>query len=156
MSKQQHNARRASATAERITRHCIAARARMISRAISGVYDEALRPHGLRVSQMNILVAVSHMGSASPGEICRTLLLEKSTLSRDVDRMLERGWLEAFPGRDARSHRLRLTRKGGKLLAEAAPAWRRAQRRARAMLGDDGVAAITRIAETFQSRTASS
>jgi DNA-binding MarR family transcriptional regulator len=127
----------------------------MISRAISGVYDEALRPLGLRVSQMNIMAAVSRMGGANPGEISRTLLLEKSTLSRDVERLIERRWLEALPGRDARSHRLRLTRKGDKLLADATPAWRRAQRRARAMLGDDGVAAITRIADAFQSRTAS-
>lgn len=51
-------------TTETISRECIAVRLRMIDRAVSRVYDRALRPFGITVSQLNILVAVSELGQA--------------------------------------------------------------------------------------------
>ena len=50
----------------RVARECIAVRVRLINRVITALYDEALRPHGLRVSQANILVAVAHL-ALDPG-----------------------------------------------------------------------------------------
>jgi DNA-binding MarR family transcriptional regulator len=58
---------------------------------------------------MNVLVAVRRMAEAKPQAICHVLQLEKSTLSRDVERMLARGWLESMPGEDARTIRVRVT-----------------------------------------------
>src|SRR3954463_10177645 len=80
--------------AEVIARDCIAVRVRALNRAVTALYDDALRPHGLRVGQLNLLVAVARMGTARPGDLCRVLLMEKSTLSRDVEVMRRNGWLE--------------------------------------------------------------
>jgi len=55
--------------ADRMARECIAVRVRLINRVISALYDEALRPFGLRISQANILAAVAYMGEARPGEV---------------------------------------------------------------------------------------
>lgn len=126
---------------------CLAARVRLINRAITGMYDELLRPHGLRVSQMSILVAVTCRGLVKPTDLGRGLCLEKSTLSRNVDRMVHMGWLEVAPGEDGRSQQLRITAKGKRLLAKAAPAWRQAQRKARAILGEQGATAVHDIAQ---------
>src|SRR5215831_15962852 len=87
-----------------VARECIAMRIRLLNRVVTKVYDDCLRPHGLRAAQMNILVAVSLMKSASPSEIERRLYLEKSTVSRNVDRMRQRGWLKFAPAKDGRSH----------------------------------------------------
>ena len=130
---------------------CIAGRVRIINRVVTALYDEALRPHGLRVSQANILVAVAREGEARPVEICQRLQLEKSTLSRDVEIMKGQGWLESDPPAGGRNQVLRLTATGLGLLARSQPAWESAQAEARRLIGDPGVDALGRIAEKLGS-----
>ena len=74
----------------------------MLQRVITNLYANALRPLDLKVSQMNILVAAAKMGTARPLEVCEYLHLDVSTLSRNVDRMKARGWLEVVPDEDGR------------------------------------------------------
>lgn len=131
---------------DRIAGDCIAVRVRLINRVVTAIYDEALRPLGSRVSQMNILVAVARMGEARPADICRALRLEKSTLSRDVEVMKARGWLESDPPTGGRNQVLRITPAGRDLLARAGPAWESAQAEARRLIGEPGVDALQQIA----------
>ena len=70
---------------------------RMLNRVVTNIYDEALRPLGLKVSQMNILAATLKMGVARPAAVCQRLHLDESTLSRNVERMKAKGWLEVVP-----------------------------------------------------------
>jgi len=129
-----------------IAAHCIAARLRILNRVVTGVYDDALRPHGLRVSQMNILAAIASLGSVKQAEIARGLRLEKSTLSRDLDRMLTHGWVRATAG-SGRAVLLEATDAGRSLLAAVLPAWRGAQREATRLLKPTGVAAVAEAVE---------
>ncbi len=122
-----------------IAGECIAVRMRMLNRVVTNLYDEALRPLGLKVSQMNILVAAAKMGTARPAEICERLHLDVSTLSRNVERMKARGWLEVIPDEDGRAQPFRLTGQGRKLLEKAVPAWSKAQEEAKFILGQDVV-----------------
>lgn len=122
-----------------IAGQCIAVRMRMLNRVVTNLYDEALRPLGLRVSQMNILVAAAKMGTVRPAEVCARLHLDVSTLSRNVERMKARGWLEVVPDADGRAQPFRLTRHGRKLLARAVPAWVKAQEKAKSLLGQEVV-----------------
>ncbi|WP_246196194.1 MarR family winged helix-turn-helix transcriptional regulator [Aquisphaera giovannonii] len=117
-----------------------------MNRVITAIYDEALRPCGLRVSQANLLVAVARLGEARPAALCRAMRLEKSTLSRDVELLKRNGWLESDPPAGGRNQVLRLTAAGSDLLGRAEPAWAEAQRQARTLLGDDGVEALRTIA----------
>jgi DNA-binding MarR family transcriptional regulator len=121
---------------ERIAGECLAVRVRILNRAITGLYDEALRSLGVKVSQLNILVVTAKLGVALPGRICDILHMDASTLSRNAERMVAQGWLEVVPGRDARTHPLRVTKQGLKLINHAAPGWEKAQAQARALLGD--------------------
>jgi len=129
-----------------IARNCIAVRLRLLNRVVTNVYDEALRPLGLKVSQLNILVVTGKLGLARPATVCELLQLDSSTLSRNVERMRAKGWLEVVPGEDARMQPFRLTGKGKLLLERAIPAWEEAQRKARELLGQDGVSLLTRAA----------
>jgi DNA-binding MarR family transcriptional regulator len=122
-----------------IARECIAVRMRMLNRAVTNIYDDALRPLGLKVSQMNILVAAGKMGTARPAEVCERLHLDVSTLSRNVERMKTRGWLEVIPDDDGRTQPFRLTSAGRKLVERAASAWKKAQKQAKSLLGDEMV-----------------
>src|SRR6184192_4824772 len=120
----------------KIAGECIAVRLRMLNRIITNIYDNTLRPLDLKVSQMNILVAAAKMGTARPLEVCEYLHLDVSTLSRNVERMKARGWLEVVPDEDGRSQPIRLTPQGRKLLEKAVPAWREAQQQVKKVLGD--------------------
>src|SRR6516225_918428 len=102
---------------DRIAASCIAVRLRLLNRVITNLYDEALRPLGLKVSQLNVLVVTAKLGIARPGQVCDLLHLDVSTLSRNVDRMMAKSWLEAVPEEDARTQPFRLTERG-KLLLE--------------------------------------
>jgi len=133
--------------ATKVAAECLAGRSRVLSRALTGISDRALAPLGLKTSQFNLLVAVSL--EHRPAEICRGLQMEDSTLSRSVERMRRRGWLESVPGPDRRSHSIRITRKGRKLLEKAYPAWATVQREIKRRLGDDGTAALKLAAGKF-------
>lgn len=122
-------------TINSIADECIAVRLRILNRAVTKIYDDALRQLGLRVSQMNILVAAGKMDPARPADICRLLHLEVSTLSRNVERMKSRGWLKVIPDEDGRAQPFELTDEGRKLLEKALPEWKKAQQKAEAVLG---------------------
>jgi DNA-binding MarR family transcriptional regulator len=121
---------------DKIAGECIAVRMRMLNRTVTNIYDQALRPLGVRVSQMNILVATGRLGLARPAEICERLHLDTSTLSRNVDRMRARGWLEVVSEDDGRAQPFRLTNAGRKLLEKAFPVWKIAQRQTKDLLGE--------------------
>ncbi len=123
---------------------CIAVRLRLLNRVVTNLFDGALRPLGLKVSQLNILVVTAKCGLVRPTEVCDVLQLDTSTLSRNVERMRARGWLEVVPGEDARTQPFRLTARGRKLLARAIPSWEAAQRRATRLLGAEGTGLLER------------
>ena len=150
MAREKHTAK---ISVQTIAEQCIAVRLRMLSRGVTRIYNQALRPYGLMVSQMNILVAVSCLGEARPQEVSQALHLEKSTLSRDVGRMRSQGWLEEVPGGDGRTARLTITSAGRRLLEEAIPAWQQAQEQATALLGEREVSALGRAAATLRAKS---
>jgi DNA-binding MarR family transcriptional regulator len=129
-----------------MARECIAVRVRLINRVVSTLYDEALRPFGLRISQANILAAVAQLGEGRPAEVSRILRIEKSTLSRDVDLLKQNGWLESEPPTGGRNQTVRLTPEGTKLLGRIRPSWEKAQAEASRWIGEDGEAALRQIA----------
>jgi DNA-binding MarR family transcriptional regulator len=125
---------------------CIAGRMRLVNRVITGLYDNALRPLGLKASQFNILIVAGKLGLARPAKVCATLRLDASTLSRNVERMRTQGWVEVVPSEDARTQAFRLTAQGKRLLERAAPAWKEAQKEAEQLLGEDGMALLRKLA----------
>jgi DNA-binding MarR family transcriptional regulator len=139
---------------DEIARDCVAVRVRLLNRVITSLYDDALRPLELKVSQMNILVVAAQLGVAQPSQVCRFLQMDLSTLSRNLERMRARGWIETVPDRDARVHPFRVTDPGRKLIQQTYPAWQKAQQKASAMLGAEGVALLAQVARSLASEEA--
>ena len=149
-------AERVQAMIDKIAGECIAVRLRMLNRVITNIYDNALRPLDLKVSQMNILVAAAKMATVRPLEICEYLHLDVSTLSRNVERMKARGWLEIVPDEDGRSQPFRLTPQGRKLLEKAVPAWSEAQQQVKKVLGDGFVEQLNQAMKRVREGAAAS
>ncbi|HEY7119656.1 MAG TPA: MarR family winged helix-turn-helix transcriptional regulator [Tepidisphaeraceae bacterium] len=132
-----------------IARDCIGRRVRTLGRVVTRIYDDALRPCGLTVGQLNILVAAAKMGLAQPAKVCKVLQMDASTLSRTIDRMKDNGWVEVVEGDDARAQPFRLTAAGRRMLDRAIPAWEAAQREARNLFGPEGEALLRKAAEAL-------
>ena len=130
-----------------IARDCIAVRIRLLSRTISNIYDQAFRPLGATVGQMNILVVVARLGPMAPGDAARRLSMEKSTLSRNVERMRANGWVNVEQGDTGRTQVLSISAKGRRLLVKALPLWQDAQTRTESLLGQQGTKSIHRAAD---------
>ena len=141
------DAERMQGMIDKIAGECVAVRLRMLNRIITNIYDNALRPLDLKVSQMNILVFAAKMGTVRPLAVCEYLHLDVSTLSRNVERMRAHGWLEVVPEEDARAQPFRLTSQGKRLIEKAVPAWEEAQRQATELLGDEGIALLDKAAK---------
>jgi DNA-binding MarR family transcriptional regulator len=130
----------AQSVADEIASECVMTRWRMTNRVLAAVYDEELRPFGLKSSQLSLLVAVTKAGPVRRIELGRLLSLDPSTLTRNLAVMLKHGWIEEVPDDgDQRGAPLTTTAMGRKLLERIEPAWRRAQARAKKMLGSSGV-----------------
>jgi DNA-binding MarR family transcriptional regulator len=142
MDKEKH-----SRAIDAIGPECIAVRVRLLNRVVTKLYDDALRPLGLKVSQLNVLVLAGKLGLARPAQVCNLLRLDTSTLSRGVERMRAKGWLEVVPGQDARTQPFRLTAQGMRLLERVLPAYERAQHEAGELLGEDGLALLGKLAK---------
>ncbi|MEM7235747.1 MAG: MarR family transcriptional regulator [Planctomycetota bacterium] len=126
----------------------------MLNRTITGIYEDSLRPLGVTAAQLNVLVAVAKAGPVAPGTIARRMAMEKSTLSRNVDRMRQHGWIRIQDGDSARSHKLAISRKGRTLLERALPLWEEAQERAKKLLGADGARSVLAVGNSLWSRQA--
>ncbi len=131
--------------ADLIASECLAVRVRLLNRTITGIYDQALRPLGLTVGQLNILVVIAKRGPVAPGEVAHKLNMEKSTVSRNIERMHRNGWLDASTDDSGRMQSLSLAPKGRQLLKQSLPMWEEAQSQAQALLGQRGAKSIHRV-----------
>jgi len=133
---------------DQISGECLLGHWRRVNRVLSGIYEAEMRDWGLKSSQLNLLVAVGKAGPVRRIDLGKRLHLDPSTLTRNLKIMLKQGWIEETPDeKDQRSTRLKITPKGRKLLDSIAPAWKRAQARARQMLGSEGAALVLSLKE---------
>jgi len=105
--------------------HCLAARKR--ARAVTRLYEEKLRPHGLRATQYSILAALALRGSTRVGELADLLGLERTSLTRSAQVVERNGWITSEASDDARERPLRITGEGLEKLLAAFPDWKEAQ-----------------------------
>ena len=135
--------------ADAIAKDCVAMRVRYLNRSLTSIYDDAFRPLGITASQVNMLVALVKQRSLSPGELGNLLNIEKSTISRNLERMRKAGWINITSS--GRTHAVEVTRKGNQLLMDVMPHWEEAQKAADALLGPDGSQAIREVGDNARS-----
>src|SRR6476620_1637991 len=123
--------------AENPTAACISTRIRQLSRIITRVYDDALRPLGITASQFTLLTQLAQQDGITAVEIGHALDIEKSTLSRNLKRLLALNHPPMDPPAGRRGRGLHLTPKGEAVLKDAFPIWQAAQQRSVAVMGPE-------------------
>jgi DNA-binding MarR family transcriptional regulator len=123
--------------AEQTSGACLASRVRQLSRIVTRVYDDAMRPLGITASQFTLLTQLGQQDGITAVEIGYTLDIEKSTLSRNLKRLLALGLIDMEPPAGRRGRGLHLTPKGQVMIKDAFPVWNKAQVHAATLMGAD-------------------
>lgn len=126
-----------SAIAEATSETCLATRVRQLSRIVTRVYDDALRPLGITASQYTLLAQLASRDGITAVEIGHELDIEKSTLSRNLKRLLALGHIVMDPPAGRRGRGLHLTPRGQAVIKDAFPIWQAAQSKAVGAMGSD-------------------
>ena len=130
--------------AQKLASECIAHRVRVLNRVITNLYDSVLKPYGITVNQTTIFAMLILAGEVTPGEIGRELVMEKSTVSRNLERMRNKGWIETL------DQKIRVTAAGHELFTSLQPAWEKGQADAERLLGEAGVGGIQELHRTLR------
>ena len=106
---------------------CVCNTLRMVTRAVTQLYDDVLRPSGLRVTQFSILAAIAGIGEANLKQLEDALAIDQTTLTRSLNLLARDGVIERAAHPDGRIKAMRLTSKGRRALGVARPLWAQAQ-----------------------------
>lgn len=114
---------------------CVCARLRHASRAMTRIYDHHLERAGLTLMQYSLLTRLSRVAPPTMRGLSILMGLDRSSLTRTLEPLKERGWLEVEPGQDRRRRIVRLTDAGRLARRAAEPLWQAAQEDVRRRLG---------------------
>ena len=117
---------------------CLCSSFRRTARALSQVYEEAMRPTGLRITQFTILQTLARTGEVKQGRLGEILVMDSTSLTRTLRIMRQQGWIAERRGEDQRERWLKLSKAGETKLKIATASWEKVQARVQAKLGEAG------------------
>lgn len=116
--------------------NCACTGLRMSARVMTRLYDEALAPSGVRITQLATLATVAFHGPFTVKALAKVLVMDRTTLTADLKPLEAQGFLEVTPGQDRRTRVIVITRSGRAALEKAVPLWRKAQAQFKEHLGE--------------------
>ena len=116
---------------------CTCYNLRKATRAVTQLYDDILRPSGLRVTQFSLLSAVGLFGTVSVSALAEETVMDRTTLTRNLQLLEGQGLIHIEPGADARVREVSLTPAAHEKLAIARGYWTKAQSHMADSLGGD-------------------
>jgi DNA-binding MarR family transcriptional regulator len=126
---------------------CFCSTVRRTSRSLTQLYEDALRPLGLRATQFTILQALALTGQVSQGRLGEILAIDSTTLTRALEIMRRRGWITERRGKDRRERWLHLAIKGEKQFSRALPIWEKVQTNLRHRIGKQNWEKLLQLAD---------
>lgn len=129
-------------------RGCTNLKLRQLTRAVTRHYDAHVAATGLKNTQYALLSHVVLLGPIQPSELAARMRLDASTLTRNLQPLLARGWLEMTAGADGRSRLVIATPSGRAKRTEGQRAWKQAQLALNARLGEARIATLHDLIDT--------
>jgi len=115
--------------------NCTCFNLRKAARAVTQMYDEALKPTGLRATQVSVLAMVAGEGPLTMTGLAERLVMDRTTLTRNLKPLLAEGLVSTAPGPDRRQRLVQITDRGLQRFDEAKPLWSAVQIRLADALG---------------------
>ncbi|WGV27190.1 MarR family winged helix-turn-helix transcriptional regulator [Halotia branconii] len=116
---------------------CTCFHLRKASRVVTQIFDEVLQPSGLLVNQFTLLVAINLAGSVTITHLAQELVMDRTTLTRNLKPLERQEFIQIQPGQDQRMRIVSLTEQGQAVLTKALPLWEQAQSRIIEQLGQE-------------------
>jgi len=116
---------------------CVCGSLRKAARAVTQLYDEVLRPTGLRVTQLGILGATIAMEPITISRLAEATVTDRTTLTRNLKLLEKQGLIRMNSGNDRREREVTLTDRGREAVAKALPYWQKAQHQVVNSLGEE-------------------
>ena len=126
-----------SARCKEIGRSCVCYNLRRAARATTRLYDDFLRPSGLRSTQYSMLMVTRVLGPVTLTKLAEMTVTERTTLTRNLTILEKKGLIVIEPGKDRRERQVSITERGLEVLMEAIPLWEAAQAHIEQGLGGD-------------------
>ena len=108
---------------------CLALNLKRTARVVSAVYEDAVRPSGVRSTQFSILATIAVNPQVSIAQLADWIDADRTTVQRSIGILERQKWILVQNAASGNVRRLSLTSEGQKKLAEAYRLWDRAQRR---------------------------
>lgn len=118
-----------------VKKDCVCGNIRKASRAMTQIYNEFLSPSGLRVTQYSLLRHIERLEKATVTKLVQRMLMDKTTLTRNLRLLSDMGLVSIMPGEDRRVREITLTDSGREALDRGRPYWEEAQARVVSRLG---------------------
>lgn len=118
---------------------CTGARLRRLTRRVTAFYEHYMRDSGLKLSQYSLLAQLSEVPQSLTA-LADRMEIDRTTLTRSLQPLLEQGWVAESSGTDARQRLLVRTASGTRARNAARKYWRHAQLALEQHLGQDFVA----------------
>jgi len=125
-----------------IEKSCVALNLRRAERIVSQIYDNALRPVGIKGTQFSLLVTIRAMQPATLSRIADHIDMDRTTLTRNLDVLLASGLVSTIRGEDLRERVVSITDKGDAALVAALPIWSATQERLSLKAGKQSIASL--------------
>lgn len=110
---------------------------RKATRAVTQYYDHFLEPADIRATQFTLLVSMASVSAHTLTEMANALVMDRTTLTRNLKPLEKVGFIETIEPRDKRSKAYALTDKGREALASGIPLWQAAQQKVIDALGQE-------------------
>jgi len=106
---------------------CACFNTRKVARLLGQFYDRALEPSGLKNTQFTALAVANRSGPVSITDLSRSMDIERTTLTRNLQVLQRDGLIKVGAGADGRTKTVVVTAKGRRRLEAASPLWTSAQ-----------------------------
>jgi DNA-binding MarR family transcriptional regulator len=123
---------------------------RRATRAVTALYDEALRASGLKLTQFSALRTLQRLGPVTISALAEEMALDRSTLGRNLLVLKRDGLVRLGEADDPRAWSVELTPRAEKVLTAALPGWEGAQEKIRRKLGAKGMAELFEVLERLE------
>jgi len=127
-----------------MARTCAAYNLRRATRLVTQAFDQALKPAGLKITQLSLLVAFLLSPGSNLAQLAGWLGMDRTTLSRNLRILQKRGLVKIEPGDDRREQLVKLTPAGKEAVKRAHPLWEQAQNKVVGALGEEKWAAMAK------------
>jgi DNA-binding MarR family transcriptional regulator len=128
---------------------CTCGELRKAARAVTMLYDNAVKSSGLQSTQFSLLHVISKSDSIRISELAAKMGTDRTTLTRNLAILERDGLIKVSEGTDHRTRIVTATQKGRGAVVRAIPLWNEVQHKVKQKMGESSWQGLMRSLSEF-------